>query len=361
MSKNAYDFKDFVTIFGLGTKQYIDRSDEIINFAQTPQDINKPLGPTNPLLLSDGNANGVQHFAWMYMTTANYDSNTAYQASDSHEKNNGFQENAKLYAEATGINYSNWQSDLQSGHVLPNRKFTRPSNMTGEQFRHFVDSIADYSNNAKAIKHTQRTGREGKGGVSPRKAIEKAAEFAKTNGISYIEISPDGNTATIRQQKMSSTQYNAFKERLKQLGDNGKKISASNSQANQSIASNITENYQQINGETTTATNSRNLSSSVDQNLTTQKTDSKTDVSKVVTLLKNNAAEVKRQSGLDVNTDEGLGKAIMQYWKENNLDPKTLKEQLPNMKESELATASKALANTNATETTKTKQLAIQK
>jgi murein DD-endopeptidase MepM/ murein hydrolase activator NlpD len=90
-------------------------------------------------------------------------------------------------------------------------------------------------------------------------------------------------------------------------------------------------------------------------------TDSKAELSKVVALLKNNAAEVKKQSGFDVTTDDGLGRAVMQYWKENNLDPKTLKEQLPNMKESELAAASAALSSTNATETTNTKQVAMQR
>jgi hypothetical protein len=89
------------------------------------------------------------------------------------------------------------------------------------------------------------------------------------------------------------------------------------------------------------------------QNLTFQETESKSDVSKVVALLRENAAEVKKQYGLDVNTDEGLGKAVMQYWKENNLDPQVLKEQLPNMKSSEI---NAALAGA-----TKTKQAEAQR
>jgi cell wall-associated NlpC family hydrolase len=89
-------------------------------------------------------------------------------------------------------------------------------------------------------------------------------------------------------------------------------------------------------------------------------TESKAELSKVVAMLKGSATDVKKQYGLDVNTEEGLGKAVMQYWKENNLDPKTLKEQLPNIKDSEFATASKSLAKTNTTETTNTKQLATQ-
>jgi Peptidase family M23 len=97
------------------------------------------------------------------------------------------------------------------------------------------------------------------------------------------------------------------------------------------------------------------------QNTSSAQESSSTDVSKVVTLLKDNAAEVKKQYGLDITTDDGLGKAIMQYWKENNLDPKTLKEQLPNIKDSELAIASAALTSTNATESTNIKQAVMQR
>jgi hypothetical protein len=80
------------------------------------------------------------------------------------------------------------------------------------------------------------------------------------------------------------------------------------------------------------------------------------NVSEVVKLLQNNAAEVKKEYGLDVTTSEGLGRAVMQYWKENNLDPKTLREQLPNLKDSEFETASKTPKNINVTQTTKNDQ-----
>jgi hypothetical protein len=79
-------------------------------------------------------------------------------------------------------------------------------------------------------------------------------------------------------------------------------------------------------------------------------------VSEVVKLLQNNAAEVKKEYGLDVTTSEGLGRAVMQYWKENNLDPKMLREQLPNLKDSEFETASKTPKNTNVAQTTKNDQ-----
>jgi hypothetical protein len=133
------------------------------------------------------------------------------------------------------------------------------------------------------------------------------------------------------------------------------------SQNNQISTEQVNQSYQQLNGKTITVVNGNKSSALESQNFTTQKTDSKTDVSKVVTLLKDNAAEVKRQSGLDVNTDEGLGKAVMIYWKEHNLDPKTLKEQLPNMKGSDIDAALASVTETKTVETTKTKQVEAQR
>jgi hypothetical protein len=92
------------------------------------------------------------------------------------------------------------------------------------------------------------------------------------------------------------------------------------------------------------------------QNTSNDQKNNASDLSKVVALLQNNAAAVQSQYGLDVTTHEGLGKAVMQYWQENNLDPKTLKEQLPQMREAELETASSLLAK-KSTATAKTEQL----
>jgi Peptidase family M23 len=82
-----------------------------------------------------------------------------------------------------------------------------------------------------------------------------------------------------------------------------------------------------------------------------------TNVSKVVELLRQNRDEVKQQYGLDVTTHEGLGKAVMQYWKENKLDPKSLKDQLPQVSNAEFETVSKQV-NTiiNNVSATKDKQ-----
>jgi hypothetical protein len=93
----------------------------------------------------------------------------------------------------------------------------------------------------------------------------------------------------------------------------------------------------------------------VSQNVSNDQASDSSYVSEVVTLLKDNASEVKKQYGFDVTTNEGLGKAVMQYWKENNLDPKLLKEQL-NLNDSEFETASKALAANNSMQATNTDQ-----
>jgi hypothetical protein len=131
------------------------------------------------------------------------------------------------------------------------------------------------------------------------------------------------------------------------------RYSQENTSGSTTIASNTdTQKYQQI-SEEAIASSSRVNSSDL-QKSNTKETNANTDVSKVVTVLRENADKVKQQYGLDVNTSEGLGKAIMQYWKENNLDPKTLKEQLPDIKKSEFNTA---LTNAGTKETTKAKEV----
>ncbi len=166
-----------------------------------------------------------------------------------------------------------------------------------------------------------------------------------TPGAQYdqvIEWSPNTQKSSIKNSQKSDSSLNPSSN-----------IQTGKAQTNQ--------RYQQLNEKVATVTNSRELNSSEKQNLTTQGTDSKAELSKVVALLKNNAAEVKKQYGFDVTTDDGLGKAVMQYWKENNLDPKALREQLPDIKDSELATASAVLATNNATEKINTKDLAVQR
>jgi hypothetical protein len=180
------------------------------------------------------------------------------------------------------------------------------------------------------------------------------SEIVRTPGTPI----PNLDIRDLRQSKSNLKQNNLVES--PKLG-NSTQSNINPSQNNQISTEQVNQSYQQLNGKTTTIVNGNKSSALESQNFTTQKTDSKTDVSKVVTLLKDNAAEVKRQSGLDVNTDEGLGKAVMIYWKEHNLDPKTLKEQLPNMKGSDVDAALASVTETKTVETTKTKQVEAQR
>jgi hypothetical protein len=103
------------------------------------------------------------------------------------------------------------------------------------------------------------------------------------------------------------------------------------------------------------------ISSNSASSSTTSQSESRSDVSKVIALLKENTDAVKQQYGLDVTTSEGLGKAVMQYWKENNLDPKTLKKQLPDIKGSDINAALAAAGKAKTAETSATKQVESQR
>jgi hypothetical protein len=111
----------------------------------------------------------------------------------------------------------------------------------------------------------------------------------------------------------------------------------------------------------TTSTQQADSSKASDKNVSGGQGNDSTDVSKAIAAIKENADGIKKNYGLDVTTSEGLGKAVMIYWKENNLDPKTLKEQLPNMKGSDVDAALASVTETKTVETTKTKQVEAQR
>jgi hypothetical protein len=136
--------------------------------------------------------------------------------------------------------------------------------------------------------------------------------------------------------------------------------SSTNSQEGNGLVASRSNSFE-VAGDTVVTTSSDVAMSTTSSVARQGNTDPKADLSQVVALLKDNATAVKKQSGLDVNTNEGLGKAVMQYWKENKLDPKDLKEQLPNIKDSEFATASKALTDSKVTEPKNAKQSAPQR
>jgi hypothetical protein len=171
---------------------------------------------------------------------------------------------------------------------------------------------------------------------------------------SYILV--DGKKVQISPNLMQSNLETQWAAGTFQTGQNN--TSSSNTVA----SSTTTQSYARVNEETTTDASGGSKSiSSESQNLTSKETKSNTDVSKAIAAIKENADGIKKNYGLDVTTSEGLGKAVMIYWKENNLDPKILKEQLPNMKGSDIDAALAAVTETKTVETTKTKQVEAQR
>jgi hypothetical protein len=104
-----------------------------------------------------------------------------------------------------------------------------------------------------------------------------------------------------------------------------------------------------VQNDTVQSPNSKSYETSRDKNfnidIEPSNRNSTTDVSKVVTFLQRNSDAIKKDYGYDVSTPDGLGKAVMHYWQENNLNPQILVEQLSNVTESDIKTGSDALLN----------------
>jgi hypothetical protein len=139
-------------------------------------------------------------------------------------------------------------------------------------------------------------------------------------------------------------------------------LDSKTSELNQQNASTDSTKFQSYDsGTSNTQAESSKLGVSETESSTTSAKESKNDVLKVVSLIQENTDAVKQQYGLDVTTSEGLGKAVMQYWKENNLDPKALKEQLPNMKSSDIDAALVTATKTTTVGSTKAKHVEVQR
>ncbi len=253
-----------------------------------------------------------------------------------------------------------YQSRYDKTNVIPYERVNAQGIRETKNYQ-YSDAYYQYLEDATATINTIKKNP----GKYPQKDIDQAVTVYKDAYAKYQAL-PQEQEAFAAEQLVQPTKQGALKTSYQNTNQTAEATNEySGTQiASASNASSKTVNSTQkssIESEASSASNSNNsaVDSSSQKNSNSQ-TNDVTDLPKVVTLLKNNAAEVKQQYGLDVTTNEGLGKAIMQYWKENNLDPKTLKEQLPNMKDSELDTASAALANTNVTETIKTKQLVMQ-
>jgi hypothetical protein len=174
---------------------------------------------------------------------------------------------------------------------------------------------------------------------------------------------PQGHNVEKDTYVLNRKVYNLLNPNSKNSNPYQRWYSAGNEAAENGIKEDKINEYQGVEKlsakslDASTTTTPEAVTNNAAQNTSSDRKSNATDLSKVVALLQNNAATVQNQYGLDVTTHEGLGKAVMQYWHENNLDPKTLKEQLPQMRESELDTASASLAKKSIA-TAKTKQLA---
>jgi hypothetical protein len=136
-----------------------------------------------------------------------------------------------------------------------------------------------------------------------------------------------------RTQKTSSQNINRVAEATN--GDSRNQIASANN-TNSKTLNNTQMNSIKNNFSSANLEYSNFVADSSSKNISNEHRSDSTNVPKVLALLKDNAAEVNKQYGLDVTNDDGLHKALVQYWQENNLDPKALKDQLPNMKDSEI-------------------------
>jgi hypothetical protein len=90
--------------------------------------------------------------------------------------------------------------------------------MSVAQFKALLDSIMDYQNNNIAI----HASRYWSGKASGREAAEVAIEYFYQFGLTFFNLSADGNTGTILvNQKISYAEYLAFKTELLTRGHDG--------------------------------------------------------------------------------------------------------------------------------------------
>jgi hypothetical protein len=214
----------------------------------------------------------------------------------------------------------------------------------------FVSAIKEMAKvyKTRAKEGTGLTETEVAGLLSKASQINGVAVDVKNGTIKLVEgISPNKDL----EKDSSSVITNQENNSAKRVSESDQQSISSESTKLQSDNSEAKDN-QSKNSE---------LNISKSENSTTSGKESNTDVSKAIAAIKENADGIKQQYGLDVTTSEGLGKAVMIYWKENNLDPKTLKEQLPNMKGSDIDAALAAATENKTAGATKTKQIEVQR
>jgi hypothetical protein len=182
-------------------------------------------GSDNRYILDSGmKIDSMRHLTWMMSVASFYGASKAYEAGDVHERfGNDSERLLKLYKDGTGQDLSYLTKE---GFILnQNISLTRPSNMSKEQFRRLTDSIMDYQNNNIAINAAKYI----EGTKTAKEAAKIANAYLLQYGATTYSLSSNGNSAEILvNQKISSEEYERFKEKLKGVNHTGDRASEVN-------------------------------------------------------------------------------------------------------------------------------------
>ncbi len=267
-----------------------------------------------------------------------------------------------LHVEMESKEYARYITDLQSGKFSNKETSSQKTSSNSMNKTTDVTAYKDEINSDHQHNHSVENG-----AISKATSSQKISSNSTNEAASSQEIGSDStNEATSPQEiNRNSTNEATSSQEISNDSTSSQEIGSdltndsTSSQETSSDSTNKSTNTVAndldiaLNNETTTNLPKIYEGNNIQENNTT-------DVSKVVELLRKNCDEVKHQYGLDVTTFEGLGKAVMLFWKENNLDPKTLKDQLPQVSSSEFATALMQVTSTinnNTNTISKDKQL----
>jgi hypothetical protein len=196
----------------------------------------------------------MRHLTWMMSAASFYGASKAYEAGDVHERfGNDSERLLKLYKDGTGQDLSYL---TKQGSILnENLTLTKPSNMSKDQFKRLVDSVMDYQNNNIAINAAKY--------IESPKTAKEAAKIANAYLLQYgattYKLSSNGNSAEILvNQKISSEEYEKFKEKLQGVNHAGDRASKVN--GNSGNLAQATESPGNKPHPSMSATESKNLS-----------------------------------------------------------------------------------------------------
>jgi hypothetical protein len=196
----------------------------------------------------------MRHLTWVMSTASFYGASKAYEAGDVHERfGNDSERLLKLYKDGTGQDLSYL---TKQGSILnKNLTLTKPSNMSKYQFKRLVDSVMDYQNNNIAINAAKYI----EGSKTAKEAAKIANAYLLQYGATTYELSSNGNSAEILvNQKISSEEYERFKEKLQRVNHAGDEVNKPSTKQQAAVTT-------FTNGEVTEATTSNMNKSATNQ------------------------------------------------------------------------------------------------